>query len=229
MYGKHAVLAALNNPKRSVKKIFCTDKFFSENITILNKYQPQLVTNEFLNQKIGKDQAHQGIVALVVSIYLNNINQLNFNILADRICILDQITDPQNIGSIIRSAAAFGISKIIMPGDNTPDENATIAKAASGCLEQVAIAKVTNLKSTMDKLKKLDFWLTGLDIEGTDNINDIVKIHKLAIVIGSENKGMRRQTKETCDFLVRIPISDKVESLNASNAASIIFYALQPQ
>jgi 23S rRNA (guanosine2251-2'-O)-methyltransferase len=107
-----------------------------------------------------------------------------------------------------------------------PDENGSIAKAACGCLELVEIVKVINLKSSLDKLKKLGFWVVGLDIEGTNDIAGNAGTDKLVIVVGSEGKGMRRQTREACDFLVRIPIASTVESLNASTAASIVFYAL---
>ena len=166
-------------------------------------------------------------MALVDSIFKNKIEDLDFTDGKDRIVILDQVTDPQNIGAIIRSAAAFGINKLILPSDNAPDENAGIAKAACGCLELIQIAKVTNIKNTIEKLKKMDFWIAGLDTDGKGDINDISEIDKLAIIIGSEGKGMRRLTLTHCDFLIKIPISKQVESLNASNAASIIFYLLK--
>lgn len=226
MYGKHAVFAALKNKNRQIKQIFCTSKVWDENQKLFSKFPTEIVQNEFLNKKVGKDQAHQGIIALVESIFLRNITDFKFNEYIDRIVVLDQITDPQNIGAIIRSAAAFGITKLVMPSDNMPDENGSIAKAACGCLELVEIVKVVNLKSSLDKFKKMGFWVVGLDTEGTDDIASNAETDKLVIVIGSEGKGMRRQTREACDFLVKIPIADTVESLNASNAASIVFYIL---
>jgi len=226
MYGKHAVFAALKNKNRQIKQIYCTPKVWDEYQKLLGKFKTEVVQNEFLNKKVGTDQSHQGIIALVETIFLKNITDFNFNEQIDRIVVLDQITDPQNIGAIIRSAAAFGITKLIMQNDNMPDENGGIAKAACGCLELVEIVKVTNLKSSLDKLKKLGFWVVGLDIEGTDDIARNAETDKLVIVIGSEGKGMRRQTRESCDFLVKIPIASAVESLNASNAASIVFFVL---
>ncbi|MDP4708785.1 MAG: 23S rRNA (guanosine(2251)-2'-O)-methyltransferase RlmB [Rickettsiaceae bacterium] len=227
MYGQHAVLAAARNNNRTIKQIYCLQRQLPELQEKLPHSNIEVVQNDFITKKIGRDQAHQGVIALVDSIFKNRIEDLDFTDGKDRIVILDQVTDPQNIGAIIRSAAAFGINKLILPSDNAPDENAGIAKAACGCLELMQIAKVTNIKNTIERLKKMDFWIAGLDASGQGNINDISEIDKLAIIIGSEGKGMRRLTSTHCDFLIKIPISEHVESLNASNAASIIFYLLK--
>ncbi len=227
MYGQHAVIAAAKNNKRNVEQIYCLPKQFKKLQTKLTKTDIKIVQNDFITSKIGKDQPHQGVIALVNTIFKKNIEDLDFSQQKDRIAILDQISDPQNIGSIIRSAAAFGINKIILPDDNAPDETAAIAKTACGCLELVQIAKVTNIKNSINKLKKMGFWICGLDINGKNNIHNISDIDKLAIIIGSEDKGMRKLTVENCDFLVKIPISNKVESLNASNASAIMFFLLK--
>jgi len=224
MYGKHAVFAALSNPRRQIKKIHCLAKFADQHQKELQKFDVEIVDNDFFNRKIGQDQAHQGICALVNPIYLDHIDAFDFHDKCDRIAILDQITDPQNIGAIIRSAAAFGITKLILPSDHAPDENASVAKAACGCLELVQIVKIPNLKTAIDKLKKKGFWAAGLDASGKDTPESIAKTDKLIIIIGSEDKGMRRLTLESCDFLVGIPIAQNVESLNASVSASIVFY-----
>lgn len=226
MYGKHAVFAAINNNNRNIEKIYCLEKTFLEFKNKLHNFNAEIVSADFINKKIGAGQPHQGILALVHSVFLNNINELDLAKNIDRVVILDQITDPQNIGAIIRSAAAFGITKLILPADNTPEENAAIAKAASGSLELVQIVKVTNIKTTIEILKRKDFWIAGLDLDGKDNLLSLAEFNKIAIIIGSEGKGMRRLTTESCDFLIKIPISSKVESLNASNAASIIFHAI---
>ena len=226
MYGKHAVFAAINNNNRHIEKIYCLEKTFLEFKNKLNHFNIEVVSVDFINKKIGPDQPHQGILALVHSIFLNNINDLDFTETIDRVVILDQITDPQNIGAIIRSAVAFGITKLILPTDRAPEESAAIAKAASGCLELIQIAKVTNIKTAIETLKRKEFWIAGLDLNGKDNLSSLAEFNKIAIIIGSEGKGMRRLTTESCDFLIKIPISSKVESLNASNAASIIFNSL---
>lgn len=227
MYGKHAVLAATHNPNRIIHKIYCLQKTFTELGVQLKNFDTEIVTSDFITKKIGQDQPHQGIIAYVNSIFLSDLEQLDYSHKNDRIAILDQITDPQNIGAIIRSAAAFGINKLLIPSDNSPDENASIAKAACGCLELISIVKVINLKSSIDKLKKKGFWIAGLETQGESTIENITNIDKLAIIIGSEGKGMRKLTRDSCDFLVKIDISPLVESLNASNAASIIFHATQ--
>ena len=228
MYGKHAVLAAISNNNRHIEKIYCLEKTFLELKNQIYYFSVEIVSSDFINKKIGHGQPHQGIIAYIHPIFLNNLSQINFSKDIDRIVILDQITDPQNIGAIIRSAAAFGITKLILPAHNSPAESATIAKAASGCLELVQVAKVANIKTAIETLKKQGFWIVGLDLEGKDNnLDSLSEFNKIAIIIGSEAKGMRRLTNESCDFLIRIPISSKVESLNASNAASIIFYAVR--
>jgi len=227
MYGKHTVIAALNNPNRNVKHVYSLKKQSEEIKKLYPHIDVRITTEELITKKIGHNQPHQGIIALVNSIFEKDIKKLNFNETQDRIVILDQLSDPQNIGAIIRSASAFGITKLILPNDNTPDENASIAKAASGCLELMQIAKVTNIKSAIDALKKMGFWIAGLDVNTKKTVSEIQNIDKLAIIIGSEGKGIRRLTAQSCDFLVKIPISKDVESLNASNAASIIFYLSQ--
>ncbi|HJK86862.1 MAG TPA: 23S rRNA (guanosine(2251)-2'-O)-methyltransferase RlmB [Candidatus Megaira endosymbiont of Nemacystus decipiens] len=228
MYGKHSVLAAIKNPDRVIYKIYCTNSFykssknFLEKQTILEKLE--IVDNKFIDNKLKINAAHQGIIALVKTKYLNTVEEFQFNTTVDKIAVLDQITDPQNIGTIIRSAAAFGITKVIIPKDNSPDENASIAKTACGCLELVQIANVTNLRQSLAKLKNQGFWVVGMDINGNQDIKLIKNLEKIIIIIGSEGKGMRNLTSKSCDYLLNIPISPEVESLNAASAASIIFY-----
>lgn len=227
MYGTHAVLAAANNKSRKTHHIYCLSKHEEELRKKILHIPITTVQNDFITKIAGKDQAHQGVIALVDTIFKNGLESIDLDSTKEKIAILDQISDPQNIGAIIRSAAAFGIKTIILLNDNSPEENATIAKTACGCLELVNIVKVTNLKNTIEKLKKTGFWIAGLDISGKTNPNTLKEIDKIAFIIGSEGKGMRRLTAKSCDFLVQIPISKDVESLNASNAASIIFYLMQ--
>ncbi len=224
MYGKHAVFAAMQNPNRYVEKLLCTQEILSGNHKFLNQHKPEVATSEQLTKLAGANNPHQGIVAKVKTIFSNDIHDIDFSKANCRIAILDQVTDTQNIGAIIRSAAAFGIEAIILPQDNSPNENATIAKAASGNLEMVKIIKVINLKSTMELLKKKGFWIIGFDGESKEILNKNLLANKVAIVLGSEEKGMRRLTAETCDHLVKIPMVSTVESLNVSNAAAIAFY-----
>jgi 23S rRNA (guanosine2251-2'-O)-methyltransferase len=226
IFGKHAALAALNNDNRVVNNVLCTQEMFDAHSNVISKHPYKITTNSIINDTLAFKQIHQGIIVRVKSIFQSNISELDLENPKIKLAILDQITDPQNIGAIIRSAAAFNINTIIMPSDNTPDENATIAKTACGCLELVQIIKVTNLKSTMDYLKKQGFWIVGLDSSSNTIFNKQIVSDRMAIVLGSEDTGPRRLTKEACDFLTKIPMSSEVESLNVSNAAAIVFYEL---
>lgn len=224
LYGKHPAFAVLSNHNRQIENIYCTQEIFNIYKKLLANYSYEIVTTEFLTKLLGPNSVHQGIALYTKTIFTNDIEDVDINNPSCRIAILDQITDPQNIGAIIRSAASFNINAIIMPSDNAPDENATIAKAASGSLELIQIIKVTNLKNAMEYLKKNGFWIIGLDGEATEYLNSKLLNNKVAIVLGAEDKGMRRLVKETCDYIVKIPMSNKVESLNVSNAAAIAFY-----
>lgn len=227
MYGKHAVLAAAANDQRHIFHIYCTEDIYDANSVLLEKHKYEIATNEFITKKLGQEQAHQGIIAKVHSIFLDDIHDIDITHQNCKIAILDQVTDGQNIGAIIRNAAAFNISAIIMPSDNSPEEGATIAKTASGALEIVKIVKVTNLKNSMEYLKKQGFWIIGLDGGSKDLLTPQILTGKIVIALGAEGKGLRRLTKETCDYLVKIPMSEKVESLNVSHAAAISFYLTQ--
>ena len=202
IYGKHPVSSALNNPKRQIKNILCTQEVFDINKKLISTRFYKIVNNNILS-KLLKNQMHQGIAAKVKPIFSYNIEDIDIKSPKCKIVILDQITDPQNTGAIIRSAAAFDINAIILPIDNSPNENGTIAKAACGTLELIPIIKVTNLRSCINYLKNHGFW-----------------------IFGSEDKCIRRLVEETCDYLAKIPICKRVESLNVSNAASIIFHLL---
>ncbi len=224
MYGKHSVLAALNNANRTIETILCTQDVFDKEKELISKYKYEITSPNFITKILGQDQNHQGIIAKVGSIFSNNINEIDFTKTNCRITILDQITDAHNIGSIIRSAAGFGIDAIILSHDNSPDENGTIAKVASGALELVKIIKVTNLRTTMEYLKKEGFWIIGLDSNAEESINKQLFTNKIVLALGSEDHGMRRLTKETCDYIVKIPMANKVESLNVANSAAVAFY-----
>lgn len=228
MYGRHSVIAALNNPRRYIEKVFCSQAVFDKDKKLISNFKYEIGTTIFLTKILGQDQNHQGIVAKVAPIFSNNINDVNFTKENCRIVVLDQITDSQNIGAIIRSAVGFGIDAIIMPNDNSPEENSTIAKVASGTLELIKIIKVTNLRSTMEYLKKAGFWIIGLDSNAKESINKQLFSNKIVIALGAEDHGLRRLTKETCDYMVKIPISPQVESLNVANSATIAFYLSCP-
>ena len=140
--------------------------------------------------------------------------------------VLDQATDPRNIGAVLRSARAFGALAVIMQDRNAPTETGTMAKAASGALEHVAVVRVTNLARALWLMKDAGFWCLGLDGTATASIGAVDPTSKRAVVLGAEGAGLRRLTRETCDQLVRIPIDAAAESLNLSNAAAVALYAV---
>ena len=140
------------------------------------------------------------------------------------ILILDQVTDPQNIGAIIRSAVAFNTLALIMQDKNSPIENGAMAKASAGMIEHLPIARVTNLSRAIEKLKNAGFWTVGMDGYAKTTIDKLQKPLKTAIIMGSEGKGMRRLVEENCDISVKLPMSPLTESLNVATAAAIALY-----
>lgn len=222
IYGKHPFLAALINPKRVIHEILIT----KENLSLLPDHlsaKAKILTNSELIKILPRDSIHQGFALLVSP--LNNMNLESFNFTENsKIAILDQVTDPHNLGAILRSAAAFGIEAIIIPSDNTPEESAIVAKTACGALEHIPVCRVTNISSTIQLLKKNHFWVIGLDGEATDLVDRKLLSGRICLVLGAEGKGMRRLTRENCDLIAKIPILNTMESLNVSNAAAIAFY-----
>ena len=234
IFGTHAVNAALLNPKRQHQNLFVTQNQREVLAKETNKLVPNI--NELHNKEMfkmfGNESTHQGIV-----LRTSKLNQptLDKSILeskdkiSDIIIMLDQVTDPNNIGSIMRSCALFDCRTIIVSKDNAPDITATMAKAASGALEKVNYISVVNLSRAIIQLKKNDYWIYGFDINKDDQQNKFLDLpKKCVLVFGSEGKGLRNLTKKECDDIVSIPMSiDKeynIDSLNVSNACSIALY-----
>jgi 23S rRNA (guanosine2251-2'-O)-methyltransferase len=224
IYGVHPVFAALQNPNRQIIEVLVTAGILEQHQGIIEKHRHRVVTSTMLTSTLKADVTHQGIAALVIPITEGDIYRVDFKDPNTKIAILDQITDVHNIGAIIRSAAAFGIKAIVTTYDNSPEENGAMAKAGCGALEVVPIIRVTNLKSTIELLKKEGFWIAGLDGASKESISQTNLSGKIAIVLGAEGKGMRRLTVEACDMLLSIPINESMESLNVASAAAIVFY-----
>jgi 23S rRNA (guanosine2251-2'-O)-methyltransferase len=224
LYGKHAVIAALNNKRRTVFEVLVT----SQNKALVKNHKFHVLDHEEITKRVKCSQAvHQGIAAHVSAInqpFLDEIVARCKNKLRSTIVVLDQVTDPHNIGAIMRSAAAFSVDAVILPKHNSPDESATIAKTSSGALESLPLIHVTNLVSTLNYLQDNQYWVIGMDGKARDDVSILAKYEKLVIVLGGEGEGMRRLTAENCDLLVKIPIS-QIESLNVSNAAAVALYA----
>jgi len=231
--GQHAVIEALKNPKRKVLRVFLTEESKknihrkSPNINLLNDIKVYFKTKKELDKYSTKENLlHQGYVA--------EIEQLEKLVLKDFIktkknitlVCLDGVTDPRNIGSVIRSAASFNIDGIIVKERQFPNESKLMYKAASGAMEYINIFEVANINSTLKNLKEKNFWVYGFDGSGKKDFTDINWKGNNILLFGSEGFGLHKHTSKYSDFLVKININNKIESLNISNSASIVFHHL---
>jgi 23S rRNA (guanosine2251-2'-O)-methyltransferase len=226
-WGRHAVTAALANPERVVRKIWATREALGA-LSIPPVIPVVFADVADLARLVPSDAPHQGLVAEVdplEDIWLGDLLQQGED---DKrpLVILDGVTDPHNVGAILRSAAAFDALGIITPDRNAPPESGTIARAASGALELVPWIRVVNLARALEEIAEAGFWRVGLDGEATQSFAEAIGQQRVAIVLGAEGEGMRQNTAAHCDELARLPISPKVESLNVSNAAAIALYAV---
>lgn len=211
--------------KKLIKKVFCSKNFNEKDLLSLIEKQKLKVfyREKFELDKLAKNN-HQGIIMEVEDFNYSSLDELlrNEN---SKLVILDHLEDPHNLGAIIRTVEAAGIDGIILPKNRSVEVNETVMKTSVGALYNVKIAQVTNLNQTILKLKDLGFWIIGTDMEG-DNYQTIKYPSKSALVIGSEGFGMSRLVKQSCDYIVSIPMNGKINSLNASVAAGIMIYEL---
>lgn len=224
LYGRHAVFAALANPQREFRRLLVT-KASGEHLPRLPQgLQAQLADAQEMARLLPREAVHQGYALEVKPLGDGNLDDLAAT--ERPILLLDQVTDPHNIGAILRSAAAFDAAGIIVTKHNTPEETGTLAKSASGALEAVPIVRVPNLVQAMEHLKSAGYWVAGMDGKAEQTLEQAKLSPKTALVMGAEGSGLRRLTEEKCDLLVKLPISPKMESLNVSNAAAIALYEL---
>lgn len=222
IYGQHAVQAALANDARKIERLVASTNAVKELNLVGRKLNADTDIRQ-LDKILPKDAVHQGVAALVHPLPHTT---LDYVLESTLLLVLDQVTDPHNVGAILRSAAAFGVGAVIMTEDHGAPENGALAKAACGALDIVPLIRITNLSSTLDTLKANDFWCVGLDGKTDKLIGEAKGFKKKALVLGAEGKGLRRLTAEKCDLLVKIPISPQMESLNVSNAAAVALYAI---
>ncbi len=239
LYGIHPVLAALANPRRKILRIAIqreVDAQLGPKLETLAEAHPiglpdaEILDREQLDRMMPRAAVHQGLAALVDGLDdpdLDDIIRATEGQDAARVVVLDQVTDPHNVGAILRSCAGFGVAAVICPERHSPGATAVMAKAASGALERVPFVRVVNLARALDHLKKAGYWCVGLAGEASTEIHQADMTGKIALVVGAEGEGLRRLTREHCDLLVRIPIDKGLESLNVSNATAIALYELQ--
>ena len=242
LYGTHAVAAALANPGRRCHRLITTQEGAAQLAGHIDARvlplaaralldAPQIVSRQDLAALLPDGAVHQGIVletaplpAVDLAAACRAAAQAGGG--ARTVLVLDQVTDPHNVGAILRSAAAFAVAAVVVQDRHSPQGAGALAKAASGALETVPLARVVNIARALVVLKELGYWCLGLDPEATEPLEAVAVKAPLALVLGAEGQGMRRLTRERCDLTASIPLPGSMASLNVSNAAAIALYAV---
>lgn len=223
LYGWHTVAAALANPERRFRRLLVTEnasnRLAEEGLT--TPITPEMVRPGAIDALVSADAVHQGILAEVDPLPSPDISTLPQKGL---VLVLDQITDPHNVGAIFRSAAAFNVAAIVTTARHSPEATGVLAKSASGALEHVPLVTVQNLARALEALKDRGFMTVGLDSEGDGDLSAIALTEPLALVLGAEGKGLRQLTRQTCDAVARLDMPGAIKSLNVSNAAALSLY-----
>ena len=223
LYGWHTVTLALANPARRIRKLLLTENAARRlaDETIDTRIAPEIVRPSQIDQLLGPDAVHQGLLAEADPLPSPDIDELAPEGL---VLVLDQITDPHNVGAILRSAAAFAVKAIVTTARHSPEATGVLAKSASGALELVPLVSVQNLARALTQLNERGFMTVGLDSEGTEKLGAITLREPLALVLGAEGKGLRQLTRETCSVVARLDMPGEIKSLNVSNAAVLALY-----
>jgi 23S rRNA (guanosine2251-2'-O)-methyltransferase len=223
LYGWHTVAAALANPRRHIRKLLLTEnaarRLADDNID--TRVTPEIVRPSLIDQRLGPDAVHQGLLAEADPLPSPDIDSLAQQ---GMVLVLDQITDPHNVGAIMRSAAAFAVKAIVTTARHSPEATSVLAKSASGALELVPLVTVQNLARALTGLNDQGFMTVGLDSQGSEDLGAIALRQPLALVLGAEGKGLRQLTRQTCNVVARLDMPGEIRSLNVSNAAVLALY-----
>jgi 23S rRNA (guanosine2251-2'-O)-methyltransferase len=223
LYGWHTVTAALANPRRRIRKLFLTEnaarRLADERID--TRVTPEIVRPNLIDQRLGPDAVHQGMLAEADPLRAPDIDTLPQEGI---VLVLDQITDPHNVGAIMRSAAAFAVKAIVTTARHSPEATGVLAKSASGALELVPLVTVQNLARALTEMNERGFMTVGLDSAGEQNLGAVALQQPLALVLGAEGKGLRQLTRDTCRIVARLDMPGEIKSLNVSNAAVLALY-----
>ena len=222
IYGSHAVRAALTAGRRKLLTLYATTGALPriEDAARAAGLTPRVVENRDLDQRLGAEAVHQGLLLEARPLPEADIADIATN--SGLVLVLDQITDPQNVGAILRSACAFGVDALIVTERHSPAFTGVLAKTASGALEHVTIVSVVNLARALDQLRDQGYSVVGLDSDGEHSIETLPLATPLALVLGAEGKGLRRLTRERCDAVARLDLPGPICSLNVSNAAAAV-------
>jgi 23S rRNA (guanosine2251-2'-O)-methyltransferase len=223
LYGWHTVVAALANPQRHIRKLMLTENAARRlaDDKIDTRVTPEIVRPNLIDQRLGPDAVHQGLLAEADPLASPDIDTLAE---AGIVLVLDQITDPHNVGAIMRSAAAFAVKAIVTTARHSPEATGVLAKSASGALEMVPLVSVQNLARALTEMNDQGFMTVGLDSQGSENLGSVALRQPLALVLGAEGKGLRQLTRETCSVVARLDMPGEIKSLNVSNAAVLALY-----
>ena len=225
IYGAHPVEEALKNPKRKFVKLTCTLngaerlKAFIQPLGIT----PEIVNPKVLDRKVEPDAVHQGMILEAKPLRQPQLKEIEQS---GVVVMLDQVTDPHNVGAILRTCAAFQVTAVVTTARHSAEASGVLFKAASGAYEHVPFVKVTNLARAMEELREVGFRLVGLDSEAEIALGEVDKTPPLVLVLGAEGKGLRELTRKNCDVVAKLDFSGAIRSLNVSNAAAVALYAL---
>lgn len=225
IYGAHPVEEALKNPKRKIVKLTCTLNG-AERLKALTQplgITPEIVNSKVLDRKVESDAVHQGMILEAKPLRQPQLGEIAQS---GVVVMLDQVTDPHNVGAILRSCAAFQVNAVVTTARHSAEASGVLFKAASGAYEHVPFVKVTNLARAMEELRDAGFRLVGLDSEAEIALGEVDKMPPLVLVLGAEGKGLRELTRKNCDAVAKLDFSGAIRSLNVSNAAAVALYAL---
>lgn len=222
LYGTHACEAALANENRDIVRMMGSAQAVDRFRNARTGLSVDVVEARTLEKVLPEGAVHQGIALEVAPLEPLDLQ----DVITDKkpLLMLDQVTDPHNVGAILRSAAAFGVGGVIVPKDHAPQEGGVMAKAACGAMDMVPIVTVTNLAHCIGELRDAGYWMAGLDGSTEKSISLAKDYMPICLVMGAEGKGLRRLTADSCDVLLKIPMDSRMESLNVSNAAAIALY-----
>ena len=229
LYGTHAVTAALANSERRFRRLIATAEAAKGLAGLRLPLPVETVERAEIDRLLLPGSVHQGLAVLVeplTALAIEDVARLGSLRPSCVVVVLDQVTDPHNVGAILRSAAAFGALAVVVPDRHAPEETGALAKAASGALERMPLVRVTNVVRALDELKQAGFWVAGLAADAPKTLAGIKLTGRIVIALGAEGEGLRRLTREHCDHLARLPMGGEMESLNVSNAAAVALYEL---
>ena len=230
LYGYHAVLAAIRNPHRTKDRLIATAEGATKIRRDVPDAVPEIIERGVIEKLLPRAAVHQGIALSVRPIEPRPLEQILEMAATDAvILVLDRVTDPQNIGAALRNAAAFGATAVVLTTRHSTSAEATLAKAASGALDVIPIARVTNLARTLDQLKDAEFWCIGLADTATDCLEASPFGDRVALIMGAEGSGLRRLTRKHCDMLVSLPTQPPITSINIAAAAAVALYEISRQ